>query len=409
MKKITVFLFFSAITGLGIAQPLPSAGWWKAALHRADGQNIVFNFEWKQEKGKPAWYIQNATERIRVTDIKKSGDSVIVQMPLFESQFRLKYSNGLLEGVWIKGGSVRTQVMPFMATPGKERFAITKPSQKNISGRWATVFTNANGELPEPAIGEFTQQGNNVTGTFLTPTGDYRYLQGVVSNDSLYLSCFDGSHAYLFTASIENNKTIKAGKYYSGATAKENWTAEKNPKASLPEEASAIYLKPGEERLNFTFNDLDGKPVSINDERFKNKVVVVQLMGSWCPNCMDETAFLSDYYQKNKQRGVEIVSLAYEYSTDITRSLKSLRKFQERYNVQYPMLITGVTVNDSLRTEKTLPQITPIRFFPSSIVIDKKGRVRKFDTGFNGPGTGEHYLQFKKEFEATIDALLKES
>jgi len=132
-------------------------------------------------------------------------------------------------------------------------------------------------------------------------------------------------------------------------------------------------------------------------------------MGSWCPNCMDETAFLSDYYNRNRQRGIEIVSLAYEYSTDQNRSLKTLKKFQQRFNVQYPMLITGVTVADSLRTEKTLPELTPIKFFPSSVVLDKQGRVRKLDTGFNGPGTGEHYLEYKREFEDTINRLLREN
>jgi len=60
-----------------------------------------------------------------------------------------------------------------------------------------------------------------------------------------------------------------------------------------------------------------------------------------------------------------------------------------------------------LRTEKTLPQVTRIKVFPSSIVIDKKGKVRKFDTGFFGPGTGEHYEAYKKEFYETADKLLK--
>ena len=156
-------------------------------------------------------------------------------------------------------------------------------------------------------------------------------------------------------------------------------------------------------------NDLDGKPVSINDDRYKNKVVVVQLMGSWCPNCMDETAFLSEFYLKNKNRGVEIISLAYEYSTDLERSKKTLKKFQQVFSIQYPMLITGVSVSDSMRTEKTLPQLTPIKMFPSSIIIDKKGKVRKIDTDFNGPGTGDHYLAYKQKFEATIENLLAEN
>ena len=170
----------------------------------------------------------------------------------------------------------------------------------------------------------------------------------------------------------------------------------------------AMFVRPGEESLHFTFKDLSGNKVSITDEKFKNKVVVIQLMGSWCPNCMDETAFLSDYYNRNKQRGFEVIALAYEYSTDWNRSLKSLQKFKDRYDVQYTILNTEVTVLDSLRTEKTLPEVTPIKFFPSSIILDKKGKIRKLDTGFNGPGTGEHYDIYKKEFEETINHLLSE-
>ena len=182
----------------------------------------------------------------------------------------------------------------------------------------------------------------------------------------------------------------------------------KDAGAKVPTESVEMFVKPGEESLHFTFNDLSGKPVSINDERFKNKVVVVQLMGSWCPNCMDETAFLSDYYNKNKQKGFEVIALAYEYTTTLERSTKSLQKFQTRYNVQYAILNTGVTVGDSLRTEKTLPELTPIKFFPSAVILDKKGKIRKLDTGFNGPGTGDHYLVYKKEFEELIDKLLME-
>ena len=399
-----LFLCFSLLPASFVnAQP----GWWQSALKREDGKKIVFRFEWRTEKGKPAWYIHNASETIRVADITMTGDSMIVQMPVFESQFRLIHHQGELEGLWIKGGAVRTQVMAFTAGPVTTPYNKTKPVTGNISGRWSAIFTS--GTTTDTAVAEFIQKNSHVSGTFLTNTGDYRYLEGNIAHDSLFLSCFDGGHAFSFTARIANNKKLAGGWFYSGAKFKQEWSAIKDAKAKVPEESSAMYLRPGEERLDFTFNGLDSKPVSINDERFKNKVVIVQIMGSWCPNCMDETAFLSEYYEKNRQRGVEVIALAYEYSTDIERSRKSLQKFQQRFNVQYPMLLTGVSVNDSLRTEKTLPQVTPIRFFPSSIIIDKKGRVRKFDTSFNGPGTGEHFFVYKKEFESTIDGLLKEN
>lgn len=409
MKSATFFFLISITYTTAVGQVKTNLPlWWRAEIQRPDGNAIVFNFEWVNANGKNVWYIHNATEKIKVADIRKENDSLFVQMPVFESQFRLKSTGNSLTGVWIKGGAVKTQVVPFIAVPGKERFNTSAINNKrNISGRWAVTFVNGN-QLAEPAIAEFRQVGNIITGTFLNPTGDYRYLQGVISNDSLLLSCFDGGHAFLFTAKVNDNNTLTEGWHYSGSVIKSSWTGKKDPQASLPAEDVAMYLKPGEERLNFKFNDLDGNPVSINDTRFNNKVVVLQLMGSWCPNCMDETAFLSDYYNKNKQRGVEIISLAYEYSTDTARSIKSLKRFQQRFNVRYPMLITGASINDSLRTEKTLPQLTPIKFFPSSVIIDKTGKVRKLDTGFNGPGTGEHYVKYVKEFEDTIDKLLAE-
>jgi thiol-disulfide isomerase/thioredoxin len=407
MKLFTCsVLLLLTITFINAQQKTPGT-WWRAQLHREDGQSIVFNFEWTTEKGKPVWFIRNASERILVTDIKTLKDSLVIQMPLYESQFRIKKDANGLTGKWIKGGAVKTSVLGFTATKGSQRFdVVASETSQNIHGRWAASFTTNN--LPEQAIAEFSQHENNVTGTFLNPTGDYRYLEGVIVQDSLKLSCFDGGHAFLFTAKVDNNNTISNGWFYSGASFKQQWHAEKNDTATLPEDDVAMYVRAGEDKIHFKFNDLDNKPVSIDDERFKNKVVIVQIMGSWCPNCMDETAFLSEYYKKNKQRGIEIVSLAYEYSTDRERSLKTLRRCQQRFNVTYPMLITGVSVNDSLRTEKTLPELTQIKFFPSSVIIDKKGKVRKLDTGFNGPGTGEHYLQYKKEFEETVDKLLGE-
>lgn len=381
-------------------------GNWVASLARPDGNNIVFTFNWKTENSRPVWYIKNAAEKIRVDNITVAGDSFIVQMPVFESQFRFTVNNNTLRGIWIKRGAVNTQVLPFSAIPGSNRFASAAAAQKNISGRWAVAFQENNAEI---SVAEFVQKGNILTGTFLNSTGDYRYLEGIVTKDTLLLSGFDGSHSFLFKAVIKNNTTINAGIFYSGANGKEEWTAIKNSNAKVPEASVAMYVKPGEESLDFSFKDLEGKQVALKSDRFKNKVVVIQLMGSWCPNCMDETAFLSNYYNNNKQRGVEVIALAYEYTTDWERSVKSLKKFKQRFNVQYTILNTEVTVTDSLRTQKTLPQVTDIKFFPSSIIIDKKGKIRKLDTGFNGPATGLHYVAYKKEFNSVVDNLLKEN
>jgi thiol-disulfide isomerase/thioredoxin len=189
----------------------------------------------------------------------------------------------------------------------------------------------------------------------------------------------------------------------------QTWVGEKNEQAKLPDEYSLTRLKDSANAtLHFKFPDLNSHMVSLSDPVFKNKVVIVQILGSWCPNCMDETRFLSTYYLQNKSRGFEVVGLAYERTTSFANAKKLLQPFITRFNVTYPILATGVAVNDSLRTEKTLPEIQEIIGFPTTIFIDKKGIIRKIHTGFNGPGTGEHYEIYKKEFNGLVNSLLSE-
>jgi peroxiredoxin len=410
MKKLLLIIItFIFTTSLFAQNKNLQNGEWRAEIVRKDGNNIIFNFEVTDSVGKKILYVRNAGERLLVDDIIIKQDSVFITLPFFESQLHAAIiNNNELKGVWQKHGAEQYASTPFVAFYNQPyRFKTSgKQPLVNVSGRWAVTFTNDNGKIKEDVIGEFVQNGNYITGTFLTTTGDDRYLEGVVDGDSLKLSCFDGGHAFLFTAKIDNDKNISGGKYYSSANGKQMWAAKKDDHAKLPDEFTITKLKPGESKLNFSFKDIDGKTVSLSDDRFKNKVVLIQIMGSWCPNCMDETGFLSGFYNEYKNKGVEIIGLAYERSTDFERSQNSLRSFQKRFNVQYPILITGVTVSDSLNAKKTLPQLESIVGFPTTIFINRNGNVEKIHTGFNGPGTGEHYEEEKKIFYKTVDGLL---
>ena len=410
MKQKIIFFIGLIVCSYGKAQLKPSMRSWLVTLERKDGKNVPFQMEQQLEKGQIALYIINAKERIKITNIEMAGDSLFFTLPAFESSFRLQtLTDGDMKGVYIKGTAGATQYWPVHAYANvKDRFTAYNGDAKNtISGRWDVSIIRANG-TQRKAVALLEQQGNQLSGSFLTPSGDYRYLAGIVSGDSLKLSAFDGDNVHLFEAEISDNHTISGGVFYNGYTGKETWAATKNDDIALPEVDDPPHLRPGETKLNFTFNDLHGKPVSIKDERFKNKVVIIQIMGSWCANCLDETKFLADYYKKNRSRGVEIIALAYELTTDIKRSQKSVSKFQQLFNVQYPMLITGVAAGDDKRTEKTLPQLTPFKSFPTTIFIDKKGNVRDIHTNFYGPATGKYYIEYKRKFYQAVDNLLNE-
>jgi peroxiredoxin len=413
MSKIllaTAFtLFFQMLFAQQRSQFLD--GHWRAILERRDGNQIVFNFDVGDSAGKKILFIRNASERLLVDDIVTRGDSVFITLPFFESRLQAAIINkNELHGVWLKRLTDRYQEISFSAFHDETfRFKVSgeKRPKANISGRWAVSFQSSGQKIDEAAVGEFIQEGKYVSGTFLAPTGDYRFLEGVVDGDSLRLSCFDGGHAYLFTAKIKDSNTLEGGNYYSGPFSKQAWVANKDANASLPDEFSITKLRPGESKLDFAFKDINGNIVSLSDKRFKHKVVLIQIMGSWCPNCMDETQFLSGLYQRYKDKGVEIIGLAYERSTNFERSQNSLRRFQKRFEVQYPLLITGISVNDSLRTEKTLPQLEDIVGFPTTIFINREGLVEKIHTGFNGPGTGAHYEEEKKVFYSTVDSMIQ--
>ncbi|KAA2239765.1 TlpA family protein disulfide reductase [Chitinophaga agrisoli] len=412
LKPVLSLLIINLLSVITVFAQQPFVdGVWQTRLHRQDGADIVFNTEVKEENGRKVLYVLNAGDRLLVDDIQMEGDSIFIKMPFFDSEFRgAVQPGGEIKGLWIRHLANNDMSIPFTAIPGvKERFTQHQPAKGNVTGRWATYFKTPGKADSSFSVGEFKQQGNTVYGTFLTTTGDYRFLEGIMDGDTLKLSTFDGSHAYYFTARLTGDKTLENGVFYAGiGAAKETWTAQKDASAKLPDETTLTTIKPGESKLDFSFPDVNGKQVSISDARFKGKVVVITLMGSWCPNCMDETAYLSKWYEQNKQRGVEILGLAYERTTDFAKSQKALIAFMKRFNVQFPVLITGVTPTDPQKTEKTLPQLTGIKGYPTTLFVDKKGQVKEVHTGFSGPGTGEHYEQYQKDFNHLIDELLKE-
>ncbi|MHB1178284.1 MAG: TlpA disulfide reductase family protein [Daejeonella sp.] len=405
-----ILIVLLAISSCRSSDPELKTGIWRATLKTESAAEIPFNFEVIDSAGIKRMSIKNGKEEFRVDEISFEADSVFIQMPLFDSEIRVRIKDNILSGNWIQHLADKDVSMPFEARSGDEWrfFKANKDSKSNIGGRWSATFTSIDGADTTIAVGEFSQDNETVTGTFLTSTGDYRFLEGTISDDNLYLSSFDGGNAYLFTGKLLNDSTLVDGKFYSGYSSLKNWTARKDDKAILPDAYALTTLKKGFKKIDFSFPDLNGNNVSLSDSKFKDKIVLVQFFGSWCPNCMDETAYLVPFYNRYKDKGVEIVGLAYERTADFERSKKNVQRLRNRFNVPYDMLLTGYT-DDVIEVGKSLPMLENFIAFPTLVIIDKKGVVRKIHTGFSGPGTGKHYTDFVMEFEKTIDDLLAEN
>ena len=383
----------------------PSEGFWLAELEMQDNKILPFNFEFiKNDEGKFKIKIRNADEIIQVEEITLKNGSIIIKMPVFEGYIAGKFTETMIVGEFIKESLDR--VVSFKAIFGrKERFSVKKQPNVNVSGIWETEFS-PNTVDASMGQGIFTQNGKFVSGTYRTTTGDKRFLDGVVDGDSLKLSTFDGARAFLFMAKVTDS--TMEGTFYSGNHFKEPFLAYRNESFELPNEDRLTYLKPGYDKMAFSFPDLMGNMVSLEDERFNNKVVIVQIMGTWCPNCLDETKFLQNYLEDNPNLGIEIVALAFEYAKTNEGAYKSIERLKKAIGVEYPILLAQYASSNKTKAREKLPMLNHVLSYPTTIFIDKKGQVRRIHTGFNGPATGDKHINFKKEFDIFVTMLSNE-
>lgn len=357
--------------------------------------------------------IKNGEERITLDQIKighditTGRDTILIDFPVFDTQIRAIYEERLMEGEWLVNnrslpGDIPYRI-PFVARQGQDhRFTTLKKEPiMNISGRWEATF-EVERDTTFKAIGEFKQTGNYLEGTFLTETGDYRYLEGEVQANKAYLSCFDGSHAFLFEAKINPDSTL-IGAFKSGLHYQTLWEARKNPDFKLQDPYQITSIKPGVTNFNFAFENENGQLISLNDPAYQNKAKIIQIMGTWCPNCRDETEFLVDYLKRSPAQDIKVVAIAFERRKEKALAQAAIKRFKEKLNVPYQVVLAGLS-DDKTQASEILNHFNAISAFPILLFLDKNNTVQKIHTGFAGPATSE-YEPFKKEFEKILSQI----
>jgi thiol-disulfide isomerase/thioredoxin len=380
-------------------------GLWRGVF-TVPGNEIPFVFEVKETSaGNASVFLMNGEDRFQLKNIAYKNDSVSIPIDLYDAVLKGKLTVNTFEGRLIKGVSGKPDAgVPFKAEYGKlPRFPeSTETPVVSLGGTWDMVI--GTGEQAEKTVGIFDQKKSLLTGSILTTTGDYRFLEGVVHGKKFELSAFGGSTPYLIKGEFADDNTFTGEFVTPRNTIK--LEGKRNAKAALPDAYNVTYLKQGYSSVSFTFPNLEGKQVSLSDPVYKGKVVIVTILGSWCPNCLDENKFLSGWYKENHNRGVEIIGLGFERKNDFESAKKSLTALKTRLGIEYEILFAGQSGTES--ASKALPQLNGIASFPTTIFIDKKGNVRKIHSGFSGPATGKFFEEFKTEFNALINQLVAE-
>lgn len=355
--------------------------------------------------------IINGKERIPITDIQygrnpeTARDTLRINFPIYDTYIVADIDGNKMDGFW-HVRSKKNYKIPFSARYGKNyRFTtLKKQPVMDISGRWPTIFSAGDDEYQ--AIGVFQQDGNHLAGTFMTETGDYRFLDGTIQADKIYLSTFDGSHAFLFEGKINPQDTTITGSFRSGTHYQTTWQAKKDDSIALQDPEKLVHAKDLSTPVNFTMPTPDGRQISLDDPTLAGKPTILQLMGTWCPNCRDEGYFLADYFKKHPDLSINVLGLAFEKYDAVNRNMAVIQKYKEVLKIPYDIVYAGKPKKEHILS--IFPQLDNFMAYPTLIFLDKDRKIIKIHTGFNGPATPE-YAHFKKEFEKNIEELTQKN
>lgn len=371
---------------------------------------IPFNFEYNaKDKDHPVLTLLNGARRddFKVTSL--GGDSIFVKMNTYDAALVAKVeSDGKLTGEYrslVPG--FRGNSLPFVAEHGKSYRFVEKgkelPTKHNLTGKWdLKIYSKA--KLPDN-VALLTQEGNKLTGVVMSTVGDSRELEGVVQGDEFVLSHFSGPNPRVYRGKINEDGSI-TGEISSGIYNSTKFDGAKNTSAELPDPYKLTYLKEGYKKLDFTLPDLDGKPVSLSDDKYKGKVVIVEIIGTWCPNCTDQTSFLAPWYRANKGRGVEAIAIGFEQKDDLAYAKYTLGTLKKKYGIEYDILFGGIA--DKKVASDKLPALNQMMAFPTTILIDRKGEVRQIHTGYTGEVTGDYFKNYVAKWNNDLDELIAE-
>ncbi len=358
-----------------------------------------------------SFYIEiiNGEERILVSDIvygldrATAKDTIIIDFPVYDTYIHAIYEENIIEGYWHVNYRDSYRI-PFKAYQGQNSlYTNSNPKpEADFSGRWAVTFTEEDGTEFD-AVGIFEQNGMDISGTFLTETGDYRFLYGQVIRNKLYMGTFDGSHAYYFNAKMNEDGSVN-GVFRSGIHYRANWTGMKDENAALQDAFSLTEYSTGQ-KMAFSLPNSKGDLISPEDSVYQGKIKLIQIMGTWCPNCMDESQFLIDFITSEEPGDIEVISIAFEQYRDEEKALKAIEKFKQKMNVPYEVLLGGHKNKDEV--SQSFSSISAFRAFPTLIFVNQHNEIMYIHTGFNGPATPV-YEQFKIDFHRIIAEMRSE-
>jgi thiol-disulfide isomerase/thioredoxin len=358
--------------------------------------SIPFSFQITQRGADVSGSFFNGDEKVTSRSGLFRDGQLVLTYPEYGAGLNATLKNGELDGQYVR--ATRTP-FPFHA----RRFTPPAPQTgvPNIAGLWNVQLTRSTRERAWHLI--VRQSGAEVSASILRIDGDSGTLMGRYRGGQFVLGHFDGARPDLLvlTPRRDGLEVVEMRNEPLMAVRSEEARTRGLPEPADPTRFTSVK-DPGEP-FRFSFPDLQGHVVSNTDARFAGKVVIVDIGGSWCPNCHDEAPFLNDLYRRYHAQGLEIVLLSFEDGDQLT-SLTRLRAFIKRYGITYTVLIPGQPAELAAK----IPQAVNLLAFPTAFFLGRDGTVRGVQAGFAGKGTGAFHTARERDTIERIERMLAE-
>jgi len=374
------------------------AGAWRAALDLAGGE-LRFSLLLESRGGGLAGQVCSGRSCVALTSVRQAGDSLELELGDYAATVTARLQGDSLVGTYHNVGRKGPRSIPFRAARGTWP---ARPGPAALLGRWDAWFES--GFEQSPRVLEFRNGAMGLEGTIISNSGDYGLFAGEMAGDSFAIAHFDGSYVYLLTGRLTGD-TLR-GIFHAGLRSQTAFMAIRTTGKPHLTPPTAVTRADTVNRFRFSFPDLDGRTVTADDPRFQNKVVLLDIFGTWCPTCHDAAPTLVRLYRDYHGRGLEIVGVAFEVTGDSTSDAPLVRRYRDKFGIRFPLLLGGVS--DAEAVAATLPQLDGFTAFPTTIFLGRDGRVRRVHAGFYGPATGRQHEALVREFRREVERLLKE-
>jgi thiol-disulfide isomerase/thioredoxin len=399
MKSAYFLAFVLAVAAPGMAHNL--GGRWDATI-QFDDYKISFPIEFSGEGAHVRASFFNGDERVTSTAGDLDGNTLSVRFEHYATQLDATITDGVLKGTY---GSKRNGFHDIEARPHQDASAIPA-TVPDIAGLWDIPNESPKGEHAWRLI--VRQNGSETSAAILRVDGDTGAIVGTYSDGKFLLNHFDGARAYVLEITPRQDGTL-ALSLRGGHSAAKDYIAVRSVEArskGIPEPTDPekhTHVKDENQPFQFSFPDVDGKIVSSTDPQFRNKVVIVNITGSWCPNCHDEAPFLVELYRRYHALGLEIVALDFEEAEQLADKTR-LRAFMKNYGIEYTYLIGG----EPKELQAKITQAENLNSWPTTFFLGRDGKVRLVHAGFAAPASGEFNTRLKTEVTETVERLLSE-